>query len=101
MQNLIINMWKILIRNKESSYLTYWDVEDLCDWAMLQKLAVDGFEWVEDTFQFNKDFIKSYNQECDRGNFLEVDMQYRQDLHKTQIDLQFLTERMKNVAKLI
>ena len=25
-------------KNKESSYLKYWDVNNLCDWAMLQKL---------------------------------------------------------------
>ena len=27
---------------------------------MLQKLPVDGFTWVENTSQFNKDFIENY-----------------------------------------
>ena len=31
-------------KNKESSYLKYWDINNLYGWAMLQKLAVD-FEW--------------------------------------------------------
>ena len=34
-------------KNKESSYLKYWDVNNLCSWAMLQKLPANGFKWVE------------------------------------------------------
>ena len=34
-------------KNKESSYLRYWDVNNLCSWAMLQKLPANGFKWVE------------------------------------------------------
>ena len=30
----------------------------LYGWAMLQKMPLNGFEWVEDIFEFNKDFIK-------------------------------------------
>ena len=36
--------------NKESSYLQYQDVNNLCRWAMLQMLPVNNFEWIEDTF---------------------------------------------------
>ena len=52
-------------KNKESSYLKYWDIKNLCGWAMSQKLPVNNFEWIEDTFQFNEDFIKNYNGESD------------------------------------
>ena len=48
---------------------------------MLQKLPVNNFEWIEDTSQFNEDFIKNYNEESDEGYFLEVDVQYPEKLH--------------------
>ena len=43
-------------KNKKSSYRKYWDVNSLYNWAMMQKLPLNGFEWVEDTYQ-------SYNEE--------------------------------------
>ena len=48
---------------------------------MSEKLPVNNFKWTENTFQFNEDFIKSYNEESDKGYFLEVDVQYREKLH--------------------
>ena len=45
-------------KSKESSYLKYWDANNLHGWAMLKKLPVNNFEWIEDTSQFNGDFIK-------------------------------------------
>ena len=32
---------------------------------MSQKLPVNKFEWIEDTSQFNEDFIKIYNDKSD------------------------------------
>ena len=43
---------------------------------MSQMLPVNKFEWIEDTSQFNEDFIKNCNEESDEGYFLEVDVQY-------------------------
>ena len=62
---------------------------------MSQKLPVNNFEWIEDTFQFNEDFIKSYDEESDEGHFLEVDVQYPEKLHELHNDLLFLPERTK------
>ena len=79
----------------ESSYLRYWDVSYSYSQAMSQKLPVNNFEWIKDTVQFNKDFIKSYNEESDEGYFLKVDVQYPKKLHELHKDLPFLSERMK------
>ena len=45
-------------KNGESSYLQYWNVNNLYSWAMSQKLLVNNFEWIEETVQFNEDFMK-------------------------------------------
>ena len=62
---------------------------------MPQKLSVNKFEWIEDTSQFNKDFIKNCNEERDEGYFLEVDVQYLKKLHEVHNDLPFLPELME------
>ena len=90
-------------KNKESSYLKYWNVNNLYGWALLQKLPVNKFEWIEETSQFDKDFIKSYNEQSDKGCFLEVDVQYPEKLHELHNDLPFLPERKetKQAEKLV
>ena len=70
---------------------------------MSQKLSVNDFKWVEDTSEFNEDFIKSYNAESDEGYFLKVDVKYPENLHNLHNDLPLLPERMKieKVEKLL
>ena len=41
-------------KNKKLSYLQYWDVNNLYGRAILQKLPVNNFEWINDTSQFNE-----------------------------------------------
>ena len=57
-----------------SSYLVYLDAKNLYGWAMSQKLAVKDFKWVKNLSKFNEDFIKKYDENSDKGNFLEVDI---------------------------
>ena len=35
-------------KNKKSSYLQYWDANNLYRWAMSQKLPANNFEWIKD-----------------------------------------------------
>ena len=44
---------------KESQYLKYRDIKGVYGWAMSQKLPVDGFVWVDNTSQFNEEFIRT------------------------------------------
>ena len=70
---------------------------------MSQMLAVNNFKWVEETSQFSEIFIESYNDDINEGYFLEVDVQYPENLHNLYIDLPFLPEIMKieKVEKLL
>ena len=79
---------------KESSYVQYWDANDLYGWKMSQNLQVNNFEWIKNTPQFNKDLLKNYNEESDEGYFLGVDVQYLKKLHELHNDLPFLPKRM-------
>ena len=64
-------------------------------WTMSQKLHVNDFNWVEDNSKFNEDFLKSYNDESDKGHFFEVDAQCPENPYNLHNDLTFLPERVK------
>ena len=85
------------------SYLEYWDINNLYGWAKSQKLPVNKFEWMEDTCQFNEDFIMNYKGESDEDYFLKGDVQYPEKLHELHNDFSFLPERAKieKVEKLV
>ena len=76
-------------KSKESSYLKYWDVNNLYGWAMSQKFPVNKLEWKKDTSQFNEDLIKKYNEESDEGYCLKVDVQCLEKLLVLYNDLPF------------
>ena len=62
---------------------------------MSQKLPVKNFDWIEETSQFNNDFIKIYNEKGDEGYFLEDDIQYLKKFHEFCNDLPLSHGRMK------
>ena len=59
-------------KNKESSYIQYWDVNNLYRWAMLQKPPVNNFAWIKYTSQFNEDFIKTTMKKVMKDTFLKL-----------------------------
>ena len=61
--------------------------------ANIIKASSNNFERIEETSQFNEDFIKNYNEESAEGYFLEVDIQCSKKLHESHNDLPFLSER--------
>ena len=70
---------------------------------MPKKLPVNSFKWVKFNEKINDRFIKSYNENSDKGCFLEEDVDYPKILFNSHKDLPFLPERKKNekVEKLI
>ena len=61
-------------KNKELSYLQCCDVSNLYGCTMPQKLPVNNFEWIKNASQFNKNFVKNYNEESDERCFFEDDV---------------------------
>ena len=70
----------LIHRYAKSSYFMYLDANNLYGWAMSQKLPVNGFEWVEELSEFDERIIKNYNENSDKGYFLEVDVEYPKKL---------------------
>ena len=59
---------------------------------MSQKLPVDGSEWRNEEFKFDKEFIQNYDDDSGKGYILEVDVKYKKELHELQSDLLLLFE---------
>ena len=59
-------------KRKLISDLMYLDVNNTYGWAMCEKLPMGGFKWVKDLSQFNENSNKGY--------FLEVDDEYPKNL---------------------
>ena len=79
-------------KNKEQSYIQYWDVNNLYGWEISQMHPATSFQCIKNSSQCNKDILKSYNEESDEGYFLEDDVQYLDKLHDIYNDLPFLLE---------
>ena len=82
-------------KNRESSYPKHCVLNNLYGWTMLQNFPVHKCEWIKDTFQFHKDFIKDYNKESDEGYFHKVDVKYPEKYAEVHTDLPFLLENWK------
>ena len=80
---------------EKSSFLKYLDANNLYGWAMSEPLPYNGFDWIEDMFKIDKDFIKHYDKDSDKGYLLDVDVECTKNLHDLHNDLPFLPKRMK------
>ena len=61
-------------KSKSSSYIMYYDANNLYGWAMSQKLPTHKFKWM------SNEALKDWrNIPC----ILEVDLRYRDELHES------------------
>ncbi|XP_071653829.1 uncharacterized protein [Temnothorax longispinosus] len=82
--------------SKSSSYLMYFDVNNLYGWAMCKPLPYGEFRWVEDASNFD---VNAIALDSPTGYILEVDLEYPQDKHDAHADLPFCPMRDKPPGK--
>ena len=75
-------------------HLMYLDANNLYGWVMSQKLPVNDFKWVKKLSEFNEDFIKTYDENSNKGYNLKQ-MLNIQNLFNLHSDSPFLAERKK------
>ncbi|KYQ58873.1 hypothetical protein ALC60_02117, partial [Trachymyrmex zeteki] len=82
--------------SKPSTYLMYFDVNNLYGWAMCQPLPYAKFRWVENISDFD---VSAIAQDSLTGYVLEVDLEYPERLHDEHVDLPFCPTRDKPPGK--
>ena len=89
-------------KKKKSSCIQYLDANNLYGKAMTEKLPVRGFRWMDDISRMDEDFVRGYDKNDNKGDILEVDVDYPNELQNLHSDLPFLPERMviNNTKKL-
>ena len=72
--------------SESSTYLMYFDVNNLYGWAMSESIAYGEFQWVDDIERFD---VISVSSDSVIGYILEVDLAYPQSVHDAHADLPF------------
>ncbi|XP_011705755.1 PREDICTED: uncharacterized protein LOC105460955, partial [Wasmannia auropunctata] len=80
-----------------SSYLMYFDINNLYGWAMSEPLPYAGFAWVKNVDCL--DAILSVPSKSNLGYIVEVDLEYSPDLHDIHADLPFCPTRSRPPGK--
>ena len=83
--------------NKESSFLSYLDANNLYEYLMTEKLPVGGFKWMRNTSKMDEESIKNCDENSDIKFILKVDLEYPKELHDLHSDLPFLPEKMEKL----
>ena len=69
--------------NKQSTFITYLDKNNLYGWAADEYLPYREFEWLKNVEELD---VMSINEKSDTGYFLEVDLKYPNELHELHND---------------
>ena len=80
-------------KNIISLYLEYLEANNLYGDGMSQKVSGNNFKWIEKLSKFDKDFIKDYDENSNKGYILEVDVEYPKNLFNLRKYLSFLPEK--------
>ena len=76
--------------NKQSTFITYLDKNNLYGWAMSEYIPYSEFEWLKNLDSFD---VMSVNEKSDVGYIL-VDLEYPNELHKLHNDYPLAPEEL-------
>ena len=76
---------------KSPTFISYLDMNNLYGWAMSEYSPNDGFKWLENVDKFN---IMSISDKIPIGYFLEVDLEYPEELHVSNNDFSLAPEKL-------
>ena len=74
-----------------STFITYLDKNNLYQWIMSEYLPYENFEWVKNVDELD---VVSINKKGDVGYFLEVDLEYPNELHELHNDYPIAPEKL-------
>ena len=77
--------------NKQSTFITYLDKNNLYGWAMSEYLPYREFEWLKSVDELD---VMSINKKSDVGYILEVDLKYPKELHELHNDYPLAPEKL-------
>ena len=63
---------------KQSTYISYLDMNNLYGWTMSEYLPYGGFKWLKNIDEFD---VMSVNEKSPTGYLLEIGLEYRDELH--------------------
>ena len=77
--------------NKQSTFITYLDKNNLYDWAISEYLPYSEFEWLKNVDELD---IMPINKKSDVGYILEVDLKYPDKLHELHNNYPLAPEKL-------
>ena len=77
-----------------SKYIMYLDANNLYGWAMSQYLPTGNFKWMTDK-EISKINLGKYELDSKEGLILEVDLEYRKELHDLHNEYPIAPEKVK------
>ena len=83
-------------KNKPSTLISYLDMNNLYGWEMNEYLPYGGFEWLKNIDKFDIMSINECNsiEKSPIGYFLEVDLEYPEELHELHKDFPLAPENL-------
>ena len=84
--------------NKQSTFITYLDENNLYGWSMSEYLPYGEFEWLKNVDSFD---VMPIEKKSDGGYISEVHLKYPNELHELHNDYPLITDILSNYCKSI